>query len=43
MDIILSCADDSNFETFMDNIKGIPFDLHNGDFEISIEEQSELK
>lgn len=28
MDIILTHADDSNFETFMENIKGIPFELH---------------
>ncbi|CAD8140928.1 unnamed protein product [Paramecium pentaurelia] len=43
LDIILTNADDQNFETFMENIKGIPFDLLNNIQDFSKEEQQELK
>ncbi|CAD8132267.1 unnamed protein product [Paramecium octaurelia] len=43
LDIILTNADDKNFETFMENIKGIPFDLLNNQQEFTKEEQQELK
>ncbi|CAD8057779.1 unnamed protein product [Paramecium sonneborni] len=43
LDIILTHADDQNFETFMENIKGIPFDLYNHQQEFTKEEQQELK
>ncbi|CAD8055209.1 unnamed protein product [Paramecium sonneborni] len=43
LDIILTHADDQNFETFMENIKGIPFDLYNHQQEYTKEEQQELK
>ncbi|CAD8150110.1 unnamed protein product [Paramecium pentaurelia] len=43
LDIILTHADDQNFETFMENIKGIPFDLFNNQSAFTKEEQQELK